>query len=213
MEIQAKMLWPSASDAVQTHMYGSQPLDWPLMSKGIAYWVDKNSNAQIHLLGNVATWYSGVAAILLYVVLLSFYLVRRRRYCYDIAEHTWTQFCRCGEILFIGYLLHFLPYFFVERTLFLHNYLPALVFKIMLLCFMFEHIHDVIREVFKSEKYCHYYKIGICAWLMCVLYVFQRFSVLTYGLLQIDGHSITADDIIALRWKDTWDFIIHKELS
>ncbi|XP_055299560.1 protein O-mannosyltransferase 1 [Sitodiplosis mosellana] len=213
MEIQFKMLWPSASEAVQTHMYSSEPLDWPLMSKGIAYWVDKNSNAQIHLLGNVATWYSGVASLLLYVTLLSIYLLRRRRFCYDIDEHTWVQFNRCGEILFAGYLLHFLPYFFVERTMFLHNYLPALVFKIMLLCFMIEHIHDVVRQLFKSEKITLYYRIGICVWLVGTFYVFQKFSVLTYGLLQIDGHAITADDVIALRWKDTWDFIIHKELS
>lgn len=213
MELQFKMLWSSTSEPIQTHMYSSEPMDWPLMSKGIAYWVDKNSNAQIHLIGNVAIWYSGAAAILLYVTLLSIYLLRRRRFCYDIDEKTWNQFCRCGEILFAGYLLHFLPYFFVERTLFLHNYLPALVYKIMLLCFMIEHVHDVITQLFRSVNVIRYYRFVVVIWFIGILYVFQRFSLLTYGLLQLNGHSITADDIIALRWKDTWDFIIHKELS
>lgn len=42
VELQSKMLWHM--EPVQSHMYGSEPLDWPLMSKGIAYWVDKDSN-------------------------------------------------------------------------------------------------------------------------------------------------------------------------
>lgn len=213
MEIQFKMLWSSASDAMQTHMYSSEPLDWPLMNKGIAYWVDAKSNAQIHLIGNVAIWYSGTAALLLYAALLCIYLLRRRRLENDIDEKSWNQFCKCGEVLFGGYLLHYLPYFFIERTLFLHNYLPALVFKIMLLCFIVEHLHETISQLFQSEKINFYYRIAVIVWLVGVFYVFQRFSVLTYGLLQIDGHSITAEDIVALRWKDTWDFIIHKELS
>lgn len=212
-ELQSKMLWSHTSEPTQTHMYSSEPHDWPLMCKGIAYWVDGNSNAQIHLIGNVVIWYSGSMAVLIYVSLLFYYLLRRRRQCYDIDEQTWIHFCRCGEVLFVGYLLHFLPYVFVERTLFLHNYLPALVFKIMLLCFVIEHLSTLNGMVFKSTKISKYYCIGVISWFVCVLYVFKQFSILTYGLLQIDGKSITADDIISLRWKDTWDFILHKELS
>lgn len=42
IEIQSKMMWHS--DQVTNHMYGSEPMEWPLMNKGIAYWVDKSSN-------------------------------------------------------------------------------------------------------------------------------------------------------------------------
>lgn len=42
IELQMKMLWHT--DQIQSHMYGSDPLEWPFMSKGIAYWVDKDSN-------------------------------------------------------------------------------------------------------------------------------------------------------------------------
>jgi dolichyl-phosphate-mannose-protein mannosyltransferase len=45
-----------------------------------------------------------------------------------------------GEVLFGGYLIHYLPYFFVERTLFLHHYLPAFVFKVLLTAAVIEHI-------------------------------------------------------------------------
>lgn len=165
------------------------------------------------LIGNIVIWYSGSLALVIYFALLVIYLLRRRRLCFDIDESTWTQFCKCGEILFVGYSCHFLPYFFVERTLFLHNYLPALVFKIMLLCFIIEHINDLLKQFFKSKRINNLYKTAIVVWLLIVLYVFKRFSVLTYGLPEIEGRPISADDIIALRWKHTWDFIIHKELS
>jgi dolichyl-phosphate-mannose-protein mannosyltransferase len=41
-ELQMKMFWQS--ETVQNHMYSSEPVDWPLMSKGIAYWYRKDTN-------------------------------------------------------------------------------------------------------------------------------------------------------------------------
>lgn len=45
-ELQAKMLWQN-SETVQNHMYSSEPLEWPLMGKGIAYWYQKETNVRI----------------------------------------------------------------------------------------------------------------------------------------------------------------------
>lgn len=44
-ELQYKMLFTS-TDGVQNHMYSSEPLEWPLMSRGIAYWVSSKSNVR-----------------------------------------------------------------------------------------------------------------------------------------------------------------------
>jgi hypothetical protein len=45
-ELQTKMLWQN-TETVQNHMYSSEPLEWPLLSKGIAYWYQKESNVSI----------------------------------------------------------------------------------------------------------------------------------------------------------------------
>jgi dolichyl-phosphate-mannose-protein mannosyltransferase len=71
--------------------------------------------------------------------------MRRQRKYHDILEEDWARFITIGEIFFIGYLLHFLPFFFVERTLFLHHYLPAFVFKVLLTAATLDHMYDVIR--------------------------------------------------------------------
>lgn len=39
----------------------------------------------------------------------------------------------------------------------------------------------------------------------CVLYVFKIFTVLSYGMTEL-----TTNDIMNLRWKESWDFIVHK---
>jgi hypothetical protein len=56
---------------------------------------------------------------------------------------SWYKFVVVGEVLLLGYLFHYLPYFFVERTLFLHHYLPAFTFKVLLMAALVEHLHNL----------------------------------------------------------------------
>ena len=57
----------------------------------------------------------------------------------------WQQFVDVGQLLFIGYLVHYVPYLLMERTLFLYHYLPALLFSILLLAADIELIGSVIQ--------------------------------------------------------------------
>lgn len=202
-ELQLKMVWHS--DNIQSHMYSSEPLEWPLLTKGIAYWVDKKSNAQIHLLGNIIIWSSSTCSIFIYLTLLTVYLLRRRRNCHDLDTVHWKRFQDIGHTFLLGYLFNFLPFFCVDRTLFLHNYLSALVFKIMLMCFIVEHLYHVTRN---KRLWRTFLNTGLCLWLGFVVHVFMRFSTLSYGQTKF-----TSEEIIGLRWKDTWDFIMHKKLG
>ncbi|XP_055530807.1 protein O-mannosyltransferase 1 [Wyeomyia smithii] len=202
-ELQMKMLFHA--EKVEGHMYSSEPLDWPLMDKGIAYWVDSASNAQIHLLGNLVIWYSATFAIVVYGSLLVFYLIRRRRKIFDLSENEWQQFRFGGEIFLVGYFIHYLPYFFMERTLFLYNYLPALLYKILLLCFVLEHIQLAIRKFVKIQLVSVIFNIILAVWTAGVFYFYSKYSVFSYGTTQL-----SADEVLQLRLKDTWDLIVHK---
>lgn len=110
-----------------------------------------------------------------------------------------------GEVFFTGYLFHYLPYFFTERTLFLHHYLPAFAFKTLLLVGVLEHIYVVLKHVLKNSFLSKIFVIFLVFWLGFIIYVFNKFLVLSYGT-----SALTSNDIVNLRWKDTWDFIIHK---
>ncbi|XP_012266663.2 protein O-mannosyltransferase 1 [Athalia rosae] len=204
VELQTKMFF-NAQEGQNSHMYSSDPLEWPLMTRGIAYWVSTESNAQVHLLGNIVVWYSGAISILTYSCLLVFYLMRRRRLCFDISDKEWNRFVGFGEVLLIGYLLHFLPFFFIERTLFLHHYLPAFVFKVLITSAVIDHLHYLIGTRLKWNLALYLYKLGIAAWIGSIIFVFKKFAVLSYGMTPL-----TVTEILKLRWRDTWDFIIHK---
>ena len=49
VELQLKMIF-GGQDMQSSHMYSSSPLEWPLMTRGIAYWVANDSNVCIALL-------------------------------------------------------------------------------------------------------------------------------------------------------------------
>lgn len=203
-ELQYKMLTFNQEN-VQDHVYSSEAMDWPFLTRGIAYWVSSHSNAQIHLLGNIVTWYTSTFGVLAYLILLTFYLLRRRRQCYDIPADVWEKFCLAGQIGLCGYLLHFIPYFFADRTLFLHHYLPAYTYKLLLLNFLIEHIDFILLYIGKSWFVRTLISTCYIIWLCAVVYTFRKLSVFSYGTTPL-----SAEEVINLRWLDTWDFIIHR---
>lgn len=224
IELQAKMLWHSPQNS--GHMYSSEPLDWPLLTKGIAYWVDTHSSGQIHLIGNVLIWYTSTLAILMYIVIGVFYIIRRRRQLYDIPEMEWQRFLNVGHVYFIGYLMHYIPYFFTERVLFLHHYFPAFLFKLQLLCYVIEHF-DYLLQLYSTRvnfgpknSYRYYYTYFHCGrwflfiyrslvilWFIAVVFIYILFLPISYGI-----EKLTMEQISQLRWKDTWDFVQQNNL-
>lgn len=116
------------------------------------------------------------------------------------------KFYDAGCILFLGYWIHYLPYFFMDRTLFLHHYLPAYIFKILLLSYVVDHLYYIIKLSEKTRPITNIFILCVAIWLAYVVITFKKFSVLNYGNIDLTEH-----DLLNLRWKDTWDFILHKK--
>nr|XP_027197396.1 protein O-mannosyltransferase 1-like [Dermatophagoides pteronyssinus] len=195
-ELQYKML--INTENIQNHIYSTDsPLDWPFLTKGIAYWLSPKSNAQIYLIGNIFLWYLGIFAMVAYWSLFLFYQLRRKRLIYDISEDDWDQFLLVGRIIAIGYLIHFFPYFFSEQTLFLHHYLPALMFKIILIPMIIGHLN-----LFVPNRFIFPIFIAIS---VITAYTFFQFLPFSYGLKEF-----STNEIMKLKWRKTWHFLIHK---
>ena len=79
------------------HTFGASPHSWPLMEKTLPYWLDEKSNAQVTLLGNPVLWWTSTAAIHAFLMLTTFYLMRRQRKFADlgtsevIGHNSWSQ--------------------------------------------------------------------------------------------------------------------------
>ncbi|UYV78219.1 POMT1 [Cordylochernes scorpioides] len=213
-ELQVKMLSVN-QEVVQDHVYTSDPFEWLLMTRGIAYWVSPDSNAQIHLLGNVVVWYSATLGLGIYLGLLALYLLRRQRGVYDISEpsqqvcvEAWEKFWYSGLVTLGGFSLFLVPNFLTDRTLFLHHYLPSYLFKVLLLCSLLHHLDHLILLVKRPlVRVCLQvvFYLAVGTWLIAAAAVFWRFRVLSYG-----SPPLSSQDVTNLRWLDTWDLLIHQ---
>lgn len=186
-------------DSMKDHIYAcDSPLDWMFQLKGTAYWADNSLNeastAQIFLIGNVDINLIGIVSILTLGLFLVFYTLRRRRQIFsDIDQENWMKLQFNSLVLFSGYLFHLLPYFLYESPLFLQYYSSALIFKIIIIGALVEHMYDLVPS---------YLPHGLIIFIIAKSFdTFRRLSSLTYGT------SLIRSEIEKLRWKDTWQLI------
>ncbi|KAG7481589.1 hypothetical protein MATL_G00068360 [Megalops atlanticus] len=199
-ELQWKML--SVKNEESEHKYSSSPMEWVVMDTNIAYWLHPSSNAQIHLIGNFVTWAFATLGLAMFTALFFWYLLRRRRKIEDIPEASWSQLTQAGLVCGGGWAVNYLPFFMMEKTLFLYHYLPSLSFKILLLSAVLEHLHT---HILRCSSHRLTLDAVLVAGLSSVYLSYRAFSPFTYGQPEL-----SSDELASLRWKDTWDILLRK---
>ncbi|NP_001361619.1 protein O-mannosyl-transferase 1 isoform i [Homo sapiens] len=184
------------------HKYSSSPLEWVTLDTNIAYWLHPRTSAQIHLLGNIVIWVSGSLALAIYALLSLWYLLRRRRNVHDLPQDAWLRWVLAGALCAGGWAVNYLPFFLMEKTLFLYHYLPALTFQILLLPVVLQHISD---HLCRSQLQRSIFSALVVAWYSSACHVSNTLRPLTYG-----DKSLSPHELKALRWKDSWDILIRK---
>ncbi|XP_028312226.1 protein O-mannosyl-transferase 1 isoform X4 [Gouania willdenowi] len=200
-ELQRKMLTVKQEET--EHKYSSTPLEWITMETNIAYWMDKSSNAQIHLIGNPVSWGVANLSLLAYHIIVSVYLVRRRRGFRDLTEAAWQHFVCVGCVCVGGWMMNVLPFLLMEKTLFLYHYLPALTHLHLLTPALLEHTHNHLLSSLTHQR-----ALRVCAAvaLLLILCSYWFFSPLTYGCPEL-----SANQLQVLRWRNSWDFLLRRQ--
>lgn len=199
-ELQWKMLTLKNEDS--EHKYSSTPLEWVTLDTNIAYWLHPRTSAQIHLLGNIVIWASASLATVAYILLFLWYLLRRRRSIWDLPKDAWSHWVLAGALCTGGWAFNYLPFFLMERMLFLYHYLPALTFQILLLPIVLQHVSD---HLCRSQLQRNVFSALVVAWYSSACHVSNMLRPLTYG-----DTSLSPGELRALRWKDSWDILIRK---
>jgi len=201
IELQTRMLKVN-NELVQEHDFASRPAHWPFMLKGVAYWINDKSNAQVFCIGNPVVWWGGTLAVLGYLGLLVIYLLRRRRAIFDLPEGQWQLFGFIASLAIGGFVIHYFPFFPMERTLFIHHYLPALVFKMMLIPLLANHIQG---QILRNYPWLQKLFGLLCVAFACLVVMsFKYFSPFTYGT-----PALSADDISQRKWISSWKFLVN----
>lgn len=111
-----------------------------------------------------------------------------------------------GLILLLAYIVHYLPFFGMGRVLYIHHYLPAATFALMLIPIVIEHavlaaaVHYRLEQ--KMATKIHAAIAGVI--LALTLYYFFVLAPLTYG---------TDSNHVALRrqqLRGAWDLHYRK---
>lgn len=274
-----KRMWQTNAGLSADHPFGSRPMSWPLLSRGLGFWngnhvpdiervhrakediknglaaapppkplvqVDEEGNvvesddppqmqpgeieltaeeqaqvaqltadlakfkgAQIYLIGNPLFWWATTAAVALFTLtLLVNRLASRRslRLAHSLQATLWganLTIDRYGGFMFLQWFFHFLPFFGMQRQLFLHHYFPALYFAILLLGLLTQTALDTLGAL--SVRVLGYKPRKMERTLLfiataAVVITFIRFAPLGYGF------PMTKTQCTRLKWLARWDF-------
>lgn len=166
---------------------------------------EKNQGRQIYLLGNPITWWFVALMVLLYSFVLIFSILADQRSISFLSLDSPLRilFKGNGPVgLLFAWALHYFPFFLMGRQLFLHHYLPAYYFGILLAGYLVDYVvHQMLARSTdhrKSRQILCY--SGLIASIIVVLYVFVIFSPLSYGL------AMSREHCLSIRWLQGWDF-------
>ncbi|KAI9504698.1 Protein O-mannosyltransferase 2 [Coemansia spiralis] len=178
----------------------SSPWSWPflLYPMRLAAWNDKS--IKYYEVGNPVTWWASTLCCFLYPLQLLYWLVRWRRGLSVWQPSEFHKFWDTTKLLWGGWALHYLPFFLMGRVTYLHHYLPALYFALLLLAY---EIQCLVRWYLPRGAM---WPVALLAMLVAG-YVFIRFLPLTFGFDK------PVKDLSYLAWLPTWNIVSNKNVN
>ncbi|KAF9581910.1 hypothetical protein BGW38_000903 [Lunasporangiospora selenospora] len=166
-----KVMWNVNAGLTATHPYDSRPSSWIWLRRGISFWSQESKH--VYLIGNWFTWYMSSFSVVLYALIRILLVFRDKRGYRDNFRGFRNYYEISGGFFFMGWCFHYLPFFLMGRQLFLHHYLPALYFSILLLSVTFD---LVCRFMPNRARLSALIIISLIA-----IWVFRTRSALVYG--------------------------------
>ncbi|CCF60420.1 hypothetical protein KAFR_0K00650 [Kazachstania africana CBS 2517] len=174
----------------------SSAWEWPTLHTGLRlnHWGDEN--VKYYLLGTpVSTWGSSIAVLgfMIYVAIL---ILRWQRQYSDLTDSTdLNLFLIGGFYPLLGWGLHFMPFVIMSRVTYVHHYLPALYFALII----FTYVLEACTKRLLKTKFGRVSRLMIFTTLtLSVTACFAYFAPISFGM---DGPK---EQYAYLGWFSNW---------
>ena len=175
-----------------THPFSSPWWSWPLMLKPLWMYSYSNTNtldgtamvSTIVLLGNPAIWWCSIPALIFIAVKFVADIIRKRECSF------------VSLFILIPFLLQWIPYALITRTLFIYHFAPDVPFMIFALTYW----TTFLEKKGLSGRKGLFFKCVVIAFLISIAVLFFLFYPV------ISGYPIAYKYKESLRWLSGWTF-------
>jgi len=205
VEVHQVMTHSNARMKPTSYEFLFRPIMWPFNAKGLFFSAAEDHS--VYLLGNPIIWWGNIVSTDIFLLLLIVHFVKVKRGSIFSQRQLMLQrrvINSCGW-LYIGWLLHYVPFWLIGRVIYYHHYFPAVLFSSMLsgviLDYLIESLHSTLSMSKSMSKlsYCFLFVLVIYT----IIYSFYLFAPLTYGFKRPKkGNS----SMHHLSWIPSWEF-------
>jgi dolichyl-phosphate-mannose-protein mannosyltransferase len=187
--------------------YKNDPWRWPLNMVVQGYTGPyKPEDLRVYMLGNPFVWWLNLLVLVIFpgVLLHKLFTSQRRasKTCAaaNVADEL-SAYLRSASWLYLGWCLHYLPFFLMGRALYIHHYYPALVFSTCLTGVLLDLGLDKLANTSAAAA-----RMPLLIALAALLvFSFRLFSPLVYGF-RGDAAHFENSSLHHLHWLDDWYF-------
>ncbi|XP_075982905.1 protein O-mannosyl-transferase 2 [Anticarsia gemmatalis] len=183
----------------------SQPWQWPINYRGQFF---SGSSHRIYLLGNPFVWWANLLFLAVFFIIYVVNCIRDKRaeaFGRPVPAGKNRELLNAAGWTFVGWALHYVPFWAMGRVLYFHHYFPALVFSSMLTGILTEYLLSSIRSFLSPELGRTVYHCIIGLVMSTTVYSFYLFSPLAYGMSGPLSHEPNST-MAGLKWMETWEF-------
>lgn len=168
-QIHERMLHANDDPNIATYAAPAEgPLSW-LTTNALPFWISDNGKMRITLQGNTYLWF-----LILFMIMFELgWIVTQGR-----IKKTWP-IDKTETILLLGYIVNYVPFFLIDRPMYLYHYFTAFIFLLLLLPRVTPRIIDCIHHITHDRMFA---KAIMYYGILLVFINFFLAARTTYGL-------------------------------
>ena len=185
----------------------SRPWEWPINLRGQWFSAGDDSQHRVYLLGNPLIWWANIVFLVIFLIMYFYSNLKTQRgvtECPEAAALRETTLV-ASAWFFLGWCLHYIPFWAMGRVLYIHHYYPALLFSSMLSAVLIDYMTKTLSSMLPASVSSTTAHTILAVTLSSTLYTFYLFSSLAYGM-NGDYARESNSTKHSLQWMNTWEF-------